>query len=243
MWNPRSLLAAALVVIAVASIDGGQGGLAPRSIRLEFPEAIDLTGLSIQYFMTGSFGGVGSYVRTEPNRRVYSVEAWQAGQAARTLKAIVYCPGRRIALVSESGFGDGPPKILQVRLEPLGIVPVVGRVIGAGYPRPLRVEVMYVASWSHGFFGIVDGAVASFRVASTELKPDGSFAVTVPDLASDPVVASYRAADRGSLAFVAREPETGNIAFFLHRKKGPSSRVDVPIARAYPGELEFGAAK
>jgi hypothetical protein len=242
MGKRRTSLAAVVVVIVLGAT-GAQGqGVAPKSVRLEFPETVNLTGLAIRYFLVGPFGGFGSFVRTQSDVRVYDVEASHAGQTARTLKAIVYCPGRRIVLISESGFGNGSAKTLPVNFETLGSVPLAGRVLVAD-SRPLQVEVTYLAPWGHSFFGISDGAITSFRVASTQLRPDGSFSVLVPDLVSDPVVAGYGPDLRGWFQLVAREPETGNIAFFLRSGDEASRPMGVPIAREYPGELQFDIAK
>jgi len=241
MRKQNWILPAALVAMAIAA-PAAQQARAPRAIRLEFPEVGDLTGLSVRYFLVGPFGGFGSSVRTEANVRTYDLEAWQGGQPARTLKAIIYCPGRRFVLISESGFGNDQAKPVPVRFETLGSVPLAGRVTGAALSR-LQVEVTYLATWGHSFFGIYDGAVASFRVGSAELKPDGSFSLLVPDFASDSVVARYSPSERGWFQLVAREPTTGNIAFFLRSNDKASALMGVPIATAYPGVLQFDVVK
>ena len=83
--------------------------------------------------------------------------------------------------------------------------------------------------------------IASFRVASAPLRPDGTFSVQVPDLAADPVVSAHDEFERGWLQFVAREPETGNIAFFLKVAGQTSSEgvPDLPIASSHPRDLQF----
>src|SRR5437870_3582717 len=48
-------------------------------------------------------------------------------------------------------------------------------------------RAVYLAGWAHEFFGILDGPVSSFAVASTPLASDGSFALTLPDLLHDPI--------------------------------------------------------
>jgi hypothetical protein len=133
------------------------------------------------------------------------------------------------------------PRILSISLEPLGSIPLAGRVTGATHG-PLEIEVKYLATWSHRFFGINDGPIASFRVASTQLRSDGSFTTSVPDLAHDPVVSGYKEAERGVFRFLAREPHTGNIAFRLESKEDRPG-MGVPIAKAYPGELQFDRRK
>lgn len=162
----------------------------------------------------------------------------QAGSTATAFKAIVYCPGYRFALISESGLGDGPPKVVAVQLDALGSVPLVGRVSGIPSPERLSIDVMYFAVWGHPFFGQTDGFVASFRVTSTPLKPDGSFATKVPDFAHDPVVAGYVGKEQGHLQLAAHDPR-GSITYFLQPREGATRQFELPIANVYPGEMEF----
>ena len=231
-------IAMAVSTLAVNAA-GRQDVRASGSIRLKFPEAIDMADVSIQYQLTGSFGGYGSFVRTRPTVREYDIDAWQAGRPADKLRAIIYCPGYRAVLLTESGFDNGPPRVVPIQFEPLGWIRLAGRVTDAvAEAQPLVIEVTYLAVWGHPFFGIADGAVASFVVASTELKPDGSFETMVPDLARDPVVASYAGNEKGFLQLLARDPQTGNIAYFLQASDS-TPQIGLPIANAYPGELQF----
>jgi len=241
--NGRSYLAIA-VAVTVSTLATGAAGRrqdvgASGSIRLKFPEAIDMADVSIRYLLRGPFGGYGSFVRTRSTVREYDIDAWQAGRPADKLRAIIYCPGYRTVLLTESGFDNGPPRVVPIELEPLGWIRLAGRVTDAvADPQPLAIEVTYLAVWSHPFFGIADGAVASFVVASTELKPDGSFETMVPDLAHDPAVAGYAGNEKGYLQLLARDPQTGNIAYFLQASDS-TSQVGLAIANAYPGELRF----
>ena len=236
----RLTIAIAVIVSTLAAdVAGRQDVRTPGSIRLTFSKDIDMADVSIRYFLTGPFGGYGSFVRTQSTVREYDIDAWQAGRPADKLKAIIYCPGYRTVLLTESGFDNGPPRVVPIQLEPLGWIRLAGRVTDAvADPQPLAIEVTYLAVWSHAFFGIADGAVASFVVASTALKPDGSFETMVPDFAHDPAVAGYAGDQRGFLQLLARDPQTGNIAYFLQASDS-TSQVGLAIANAYPGELRF----
>ena len=240
--NGRSHLTIAIAVTVstlAADAMGRQDFRASGSIRLTVPEAIDMADVSILYLLTGPFGAYGSFVRTRPTVREYDIDASQAGRPADKLRAIIYCPGYRTVLLTESRFDNGPPRVVPIELEPLGWIRLAGRVTDAvAAPQPLAIEVTYLAVWSHPFFGIADGAVASYVVASTELKPDGSFETMVPDLAHDPAVARYAGNERGFLQLLARDPQTGNIAYFLKARESPS-QIGLPIATVYPGELQF----
>jgi hypothetical protein len=75
---------------------------------------------------------------------------------------------------------------------------------------PLEVEVVYVANWVNVFFGIMDGPVAMFHVATVPLGEDGSFLVQLPNLALDPAEKSAEMRFRGDFVFTLREKKTWN---------------------------------
>src|SRR5262245_60175489 len=64
-----------------------------RSFFIRLPPTVDTTGLQMNYFMTGAFGGYGGFVRTKPNVHDYVIDTWYENKPASTLKIIVYCPG------------------------------------------------------------------------------------------------------------------------------------------------------
>jgi hypothetical protein len=125
----RSLLVVGLAATGLAVVlSGSQEESSQRAIRLRFPDRADLTGLSIRYSMTGSFGGYGSFVRTRPDVREYAIETWRGSQPAATLKAIIYCPGYRMVLLAESELAGRRVGPVSIALVPLGWVPLSGRV-------------------------------------------------------------------------------------------------------------------
>ncbi len=211
---------------------------ADKGIRLRFPNGVDLTGLSISYFLTGPFGGFGSYVRTSADVREYAVDTSRDGHPAEAIKLIVYCPGYQVVLF-ERCIADGPTETVPILLEPLEWSRLSGRVLGIANPERVSVDVIYLADWSHAFFGIVDGAIASFTVASTTLGPDGSFVVRVPDLANDSVVAIRRPSERGRLWLTARKTGT-NVRYRLESVNNRDAHL--PIAEEYADLLLVAVA-
>jgi hypothetical protein len=241
--NGRSLLLAGLGAAALgAGLSGSQHESSERSIRLRFPDRADLTGLSIQYFLAGPFGGFGNFVRTTPDVREYALETWRNDQPGRTLKAIIYCPGYRIVLLTESLLHGRHREVVSVYLEPLRKVPLSGRLIWVPHGPDLTIEAVYLAKWGHQFFGIIDGPVASFTVATSKVAVDGTFELDIPDLARDPVVMSFGQGDlRGVLRLRARETKTGNIPYVLESVEQPG-RFGLPVSEAYPRGLLLVAA-
>ena len=134
---------------------------ADGSIRLRFPDGVDLTGLSISYFLTGPFGGFGSYVRTSADVREYAVDTSRDRHPAEAIKLIVYCPGYQVVLFDQR-IADGPTETLPIQLEPLEWSRLSGRVLGIANPQRVSVDVICLADWSHAFFGQFDGPIASF---------------------------------------------------------------------------------
>ena len=78
----RSLFSAGLAVVGLSvMLNGSQHESTERAIRLRFSDAADLSGLSIQYFLVGPFGGFGSFVRTRPDVTVF-IGTWRSQQAS-----------------------------------------------------------------------------------------------------------------------------------------------------------------
>jgi hypothetical protein len=231
-------LGTAAVVGLLVALDPSQASPTEHGVRLRFPDGADLTGLSIQYQLVGPFGGFRSFVRTSADIREYVVETSQHGQQATSFKAIVYCPEYRIVLLNESGLDSRRFDAVSIDLKPLGRVPLSGRLISTPIPRDLNIEAVYLAHWGHSFFGIADGAVASFTVATSKVTSGGSFSFNIPDLARDPVVTSFEEGpERGEIRLIPRESGTGNIPYSLEEIQDPAIGVHLPIAAEYPRDV------
>ncbi|MFZ2639986.1 MAG: hypothetical protein WA117_03280 [Verrucomicrobiia bacterium] len=226
------------------------------TFRIRLPQSVDTTGLSIEYVMTGPFGGVGKWVKTKPNVREYEIDASHEGKPAETLKSIVYCPGYGIALIQAPSLVNRAARNATVELKPLPSVRLQGKVVmpeGRG-KADFEIVVWYLAPWSHRFFGIADGAVTQLLVASGDVEPDGSFTMLVPDFSRDPVVNSFREREKqtraareprtgnsysetGSLTFTARERKTGNRPYELEKAESPGKWVEFGIDEKLPDRL------
>lgn len=222
----------------IVTLDALQAVTTGRIVRLRFPDQGDLRGLSIQYYLAGSFGGYGSFVRTSPGVREYVLETSRDGEPATTFKAMIYCPGYRFVLVNESEFESRGSHTVSINLKPLGLVPLSGQIVSAPIPPDLNIEAVYLAYWEHSFFRISDGPVAQFTVATSKVAPDGSFSFNIPDFAHDPVVASYPEGQmRGEIRLIPRESRTGNIPYFLEEIQSAQSDIHMWVAAEYPREL------
>jgi hypothetical protein len=211
----------------------GQSFSGNHSFLLRLPQTVDTTGLHINYFMTGAFGGFGSFVRTKPNVHDYVIDASYENKPAKTLKIIVYCPGYSMELINVASLADSSDNGASVELKPLPSVQLSGKIaLSEGSVRKdYNLEVLYVAYWGHEFFGIIDGAVATFKLASADVSEDGSFSVSIPDFARDSAVASFK--EKGVLMLIAREPKTGNFAYTLESAERPGIDAEFEIATKY----------
>ena len=134
-------------------------------------------------------------------------------------------------------LGEGGARTAAVALEELGTLPLSGRVISLPTSRGLSIEVVYQAHWTHRYFGVIDGPLATFVVASSTLAEDGSFALNVPDFARDPLVANREPESRGAFRLRVREAGTGNSPYTLEEIQLGGTAATLPIARAYVRDL------
>ena len=153
------------------------------------------------------------------------------------MKAIIFCPGYEVKLVNVPSLDHSTVGNATIELTPLPSIRVSGKVI---LPKRNRVagfmiEATYQATWAHEFFGIADGLVCAFTVASARVSDEGSFSITVPDFAHDPSINSFR--EKGVIKLTAREPSTGNMPYILERPDNSGRDVEIEIDEEYKNEL------
>ena len=237
---PRPLCLACVTVVSLTvAVAASQNQPGQPTIRLRFPERVDLTGLSIWYFMTGPFGGYGSFVRTDPAVREYALDTLRGGRQAEALKAIVYCPGYRFVVLTESALGSRRLDTKSIELEPLDAIPLSGEIILARPVTGLTIEAGYFADWECEFFNHIDCLQAPIIVATSKVAEDGSFALRIPDFVRDPVVASYNGRSRGRLRLIVRETTTGNIAYAVEEVRSRGRWAEFPVASEYPQDVQL----
>jgi hypothetical protein len=210
---------------------------APFEIRL--PPEIRSEQVQAEYFLTGPFGGQGSFLKVEPERNVYLIGTSVNHQVAETLKVILYAPGCQIVTIAVPSL-SGSEKGADVSCEDLPPITFNGRV---ELPEPLRsrhyeVEITYMAYWAHDFFGIADGAVTTFHLGRVTPDEGGAFQVLLPNFTKDAVTESFHR--NAGLQFIAREHDTGNIVSFLvpTNEEWKNSR-DLPLKAKYHTPVVF----
>ncbi len=218
----------------------GQDEPAPYEIRL--PSEVRSEQVQVRYFLTGTFGAKGGFLKAEPERNSYLIETFVNHQAADSLRVILYAPGCQIVTLSIDSISEAE-KGADVNCEDLPPMTFNGRVDlpDALRARPYEVEITYMAYWAHHFFRIADGPVTSFILAQVQPDESGAFHVELPNFNRDAVTVSYRR-DAG-LQFIARELDTGNIVAFLAPVSvHDNDSRDLAIKPKYPAEVIFKPA-
>src|SRR5205814_1600248 len=152
----------------------------PSKIHLNFPPEIPSDIAQINYFMTGPFGGYGSFVKTEKGKSAYDIIAAVDGRPAVNVKLIAYLPGCQIETFDIPVQSESTSQ--QLRCTPLAKIILNGQIEpGDMINSTSEVEVTYLAMWGHRFFGIADGPVTTIRITAAIPDQNGHFEVTVPD--------------------------------------------------------------
>jgi hypothetical protein len=211
----------------------------PAAFELRLPSEIRSEEVQATYFLAGPFGAYSGFLKAEPEVNVYRIGTSVNHQAAESLKVIFYAPGCQIVIIVVHSL-SASEKNAEVTCEDLPPLTFKGRVElpESLRRRPYQVEIMYVAYWAHGFFGIAEGAVTTFDVARVTADESGAFQVPIPNFTKDAVTESFHR-DAG-LRFIARERDTGNIVSFLAPANVPGKDShDLPIKPKYPTEVIF----
>jgi hypothetical protein len=211
----------------------------PTPFEIRLPPEIRSEQVQARYFLTGPFGGLGSFLKAEPEQNVYLIGTSVNHQAAETLKVILYAPGCQIVTIDVPSLSESE-KTEEVPCEDLPSITFNGRV-ELQEPlrtRPYEVEINYMAYWAHDFFGIADGAVTTFHLARVTPDEGGAFQVLLPNFTKDAVTESFHR--NAGLQFIARERDTGNIVSFLvpAREEWKNLR-DLPLKPKYSTPVVF----
>jgi hypothetical protein len=159
-------------------------------------------GLTVRYFISGAFGGVGGAV--EADNGVASIPLQFEGKSAAAVKVILFKPGCEITVLSVD-VNASAARSADFSCRPLPLIHLRGRMGSPERDRAVDAIIRYDAHWSHNFFGIRDGMIQTFELGRARVDANGRFEVTVPDFSKD--VTSKNA----SLSVLVIEHDTGNL--------------------------------
>ncbi|WP_035357397.1 hypothetical protein [Edaphobacter aggregans] len=216
-----------------------QAGAGPE-VSILVPSGASVEGIQIAFFMGGPFGGHG-VVAPEPKMQRFVFDASVNGVAANRVQAVVYMPGCELSRYDIAMGGESVERQAECKVLPAwplgGQLVMDARTVAAlgKHHSPLEIEVGYMAFWVSDFFGIMDGLVTTFHVATVPLGKDGSFSVMLPELVQDPAEKSAKERYRGAFLFRLREKKTWNIVGTLRPTEFAISPFDgLELRTQYP---------
>jgi hypothetical protein len=211
------------------------------SVSVLLPPNIPSDTVQISYFLIGPFGGHGSYTKQRPGLQTYEIPASVDGKPANEIRMIVYAGGCEIKTFVLSLSEDSRVK-QAFECQPAATVQLSGQIVPTELARRDNSELViyYMAHWAHGFYGISDGMVTEFRVASASPDSNGVFQVQLPYFGSDVAVSS--STERASFWLMLRDSKTWNPLTSHLESELPDLRFKgngLPIRTHYPDGLKF----
>jgi hypothetical protein len=118
----------------------------------------------------------------------YETPAVVDGKAATAIRMIVYAKGCEIQTFVIPLAGDSRVN-REFRCQPVATVRLSGRIVPDELVRDNNAElvVLYMAYWAHEFYGITDGPVTEFRLATVAPRANGKFQLELPCFSADTV--------------------------------------------------------
>ena len=239
MRNVFVAVAVCCVLAAPGVCSQGRRRPAAHAFRVSLPECADTENLQIHYRLLGPFGGYAGFVRAKAGVREYEIDTSYEGKPARSLKAVIYCPGYQVETLDYPSLARLRSRSAELRLKPLATVPLSGKVSLPAWVRAdeVRVDVSLLASWECWFLNLADCLMTGYKVASAEVAEGGGFSVALPDIAHDPLAGSYERP--GHFMFTLSERKSGKHLFRLRPGGGSGTSDGLPIADRYQDGQAF----
>ena len=211
------------------------------SASISLPPNIPSETVQISYFLRGPFGGYGGYVTQRAGVHSYEIPASVDGKAATEIRMIVYASGCEIQTFVISLEEESRVK-QELTCQRVATVRLSGKIAPNELVRNNNAElvVMYLAYWAHGFYGIADGAVTEFRLATVSPDANGMFQLDLPYFSADAATSSPRG--RAGFWLMLRNSRTGNHIASDLEPEVPELRLEghgLRIQSHYPDGLIF----
>ncbi len=211
------------------------------SVSISLPPNIPSETVQIVYHLVGPFGGRGGYIKQGVGLHSYEIASSVEGKAATEIRMIVYALGCEIQTFVVP-VADDSRVHREFECQPARSVTLSGQIVPNELVRDRNAEliVSYLAFWSHEFFGIVDGAVAEFQLATVTPDANGMFQVDLPQFSADTEPPSSQR--RASLRFMLRDSKTWNVIASDLVPELPEFRSEdhsLRIQSYYPSGLKF----
>jgi len=187
--------------------------------------------VQLRYVVTDSTGVRWESTEAQANDDKIAIRANTAGRTAKTFKAIAYAPGCQFATFNVEDLATGARQG-DFHCEKLPSVTLRGKTELPPGGQALEVEAMYVVRWASKFFGVPGVSISPLSVAKATVETDGSFAVELPDLASDPLW--DRLSHNATLMFFLMDSATGHRVAGLKAPAALSRGGNLKVAASYP---------
>jgi hypothetical protein len=212
------------------------------SVSISLPANVPSETVAIAYHLIGPFGGYGGYAKQLAGLHSYEISAVVEGKAATEIRIIVYATGCEIQKFVLPIAQDSRIR-QEFECQHVPTVTLSGQIVPIELVRDKNAElvVTYMAEWAHAFFGIADGMVTEFRLATVIPDANGTFQVELPYFNADATATSQRPA---SFRLILRDSKTWNrIASNLESEIGELKHEDhsLRIQSHYPNGLKFTA--
>jgi hypothetical protein len=212
------------------------------SVSISLPPDILSETVQISYHLVGPFGGYGGYAAQRTGVHPYEIPTMVDDKAATEIRMIIYASGCEI-----QQFVLPLPKHSRVSQEfpcqRVETVKLSGKIVPNELVRDNDAElvVTYMPNWAHDFYGISDGLVTEFHLATVSPDVDGIFQVDLPYFSADVEASSQQ---RASFWLMLRDSKTWNhIAPNLEPEKQELRLKEhgLRIRSHYPDDLIFTA--
>jgi hypothetical protein len=179
------------------------------SVSISLPPDMLSETVQISYFLIGPFGGHGGYATGRAGVHSYEIPALAEGKAAAEIRMIVYAPGCEIQTFVIPLAGDSSVS-QEFPCQPVETVKLSGHIVPDALVRDTNAELLvtYMAYWAHGFYGISDGLVTEFHLATVSPDANGIFQVDLPYFSADAEASSLE--QRASFRLMLRDSNTWN---------------------------------
>ena len=166
-------------------------------MRFVFAAEPTINGEKMYYFYPGVIPSPG-WIISDPADNKTVVRTGAEPEPALSFKLIAYAPGCQLVAFS-ADLRASSNRQVQFTCTPLNTIRFSGKTnVSAFAGKELQVEVLYGCDWARAFFGM-GRTVAPFSLGKADVGPDGSFTISLPDFAADPLWSTV--ADDASLYF------------------------------------------
>ena len=192
--------------------------------------------VQVRYFLSGDpeVQQAGSVARPDSNRIV--IETAVSGKSANGFRAIVFAPGCQLGAI-KADLASGTRQS-DFQCQKLGTTPLHGRATVSRFAgKELQVEALYNVRWAGQFFGVPRLSISPITLGKVKVADDGSFALDLPDFASDPLYAGL--AHNATLTIVLIDAANGERLGRLSAPRDLSLGSSLKVAASYPSEISF----